>query len=352
MAYVGVSNTAVASLTAGAASWLYATTEALKLAGWVTVAWGGGSTTGGVQTYNNSLGGVTDTTLVSAATWNSAGAWKVLRDPSGTSGRQLFFGMGATGVTSNLVCVKYSKATGFGGNTGSQTATVWATTGAGGDGQIIWSSAGATDQTAVGSGFTKNFTGTGATGYVQAVASNTAENGVYSVYSWTYVTGTGVPTGFFCFEPVAAGSYNSADQDPCYQVCIGGASAPSALVKSYTALAVSYWNKFGLAGASYLTAAQIAVCVANNSSNSASLAFWPTTIGLNPYGGDVGFFPLMVGVVGQFPKGFTTGLVTGCSTQNNLDTFNLSTTTPKVCVYFEASTAYYVPWLQAVVPLV
>ena len=345
MAYVGVSNTAITSLTAGAASWLYATTQALKNAGWVTVAWGGGATTGGVQTYN--VSGVTDTTLVSVATWNSAGAWKVLRDPSGLSGRQLFFGMGT--LSSNTVAVKYSKATGFSG--GTQTAISWATTGASGDGQVLWS-AFATDALTVSSTGGKNFTGTGGTGYVQAVASDTAENGVYSIYSWTYATGTGVPTGFFCFEPVAAGSYNAADQDPCYQVCIGGASAPSALVKSYTALAVSYWNKFGLAGASYLTAAQIAVCVANNSSNSATVAFWPTTIGLNPYGGDVGFFPLMVGVVGQFPKGFTTGLVTGCATQNNLDTFNLSTTTPKVCVYFEASTAYYVPWLQAVVPLV
>jgi hypothetical protein len=346
MAYVGVTNTSVALLSQGAASWIYATTEALKSAGWVVVAWGGGaSAPASFLTYNVN-GVANDNTLVSVATWNSTGAWKVLRDPSGTSGRQLFFGMGT--ASSNLVAVKYSKATGFSG--GTQTAISWATTG-GGDGQVLWSAL-STDALTVSSASGKSFTGAAAAGYVQAVANNVAENGVYSVYSWTYVTGTGVPAGFFCFEPVAAGSYNSADQDPCYQVCIGGATAPSALVKSYTALAVSYWNKFGLAGASYLTAAQIAVCVANNSSNSASLAFWPTTIGLNPYGGDVGFFPLMVGVVGQFPKGFTTGLVTGCSTQNNLDTFNLSTSTPKVCVYFEASTAYYVPWLQAVVPLV
>jgi len=340
MAYVGVTNTSVPLLSTAAASWIYATTQSLKLAGWVTVAWGGGSTTGGVQTYSNVLGGVTDTTLVSAATWNSTGAWKVLRDPSGTSGRQLFFGMGT--ASSNLVAVKYSKATGFGGNTGSQTAILWATTGVSGDGQVLW--AAPTDDTSTtGSGNAKALTGSAAVGYVQAVASNTAENGVYSVYSWTYQATTGVPAAFFCVEAVAAGSYNAADQDPCYQVCT---AAPNTLIRTNNAIAVGYWNRYGLSGAAYLKNANI------SGTSSATTVMWPNTVGLNPYGGDVGFFPSIVGVVGQFPKGYSTGLVTGGTVQNACDTFNLSTVNPKVCVYYEATASFYVPWLQGVVPLV
>lgn len=345
MAYVGVTNTSVPLLSTAAASWIYATTKALIDANWVTVAWGGGSTTGGVATYDNSIGGVTDNVLVSAAAWNSTGAWKVLRDPSGTSGRQLFFGMGT--LNSNAVAVKYSKATGFGGNTGSQTATVWATTGAGGDGQVLWATP--TDDTSTtGSGNAKALTGSATAGYVQAVASNTAENGVYSVYSWTYQATTGVPAAFFCVEAVAAGSYNAADQDPCYQVCT---ATPATLVRGYNAISVGYWNKYGLSGASYLKSASIAATAAV-AFNGVYTTMWPSTVGLNPYGGDVGFFPSIVGVIGQFPKGFTTGLVTGGTVQNACDTFNLSTVNPKVCVYYEATASFYVPWVQGVVPLV
>jgi ATPase subunit of ABC transporter with duplicated ATPase domains len=60
----------------------------------------------------------------------------------------------------------------------------------------------------------------------------------------------------------------------------------------------------------------------------------------------------IVGVIGQFTKGFTTGLVTGGTVQNACDTFNLSTVNPKVCVYYEATASFYVPWIQGVVPLV
>lgn len=341
MAYVGVTNTSVPLLSQAAASWIYATTQSLKLAGWVTVAWGGGATTGGVQTYNVNATNATDTVLVSAATWNSTGAWKVLRDPSGTSGRQLFFGMGT--LNSNAVAVKYSKATGFGGNTGSQTATVWATTGASGDGQVLWATSAATDNGTTGSGFALALTGSATVGYVQAVASNTAENGVYAVYSWTYQATTGVPAAFFCLEAVAAGSYNAADQDPCYQVCT---AAPNTLIRTNNAIAVGYWNKYGLSGAAYLKNANI------SGTSSATTVMWPNTVGLNPYGGDVGFFPSIVGVVGQFPKGYSTGLVTGGTVQNACDTFNLSTVNPKVCVYYEATASFYVPWVQGVVPLV
>jgi hypothetical protein len=61
-----------------------------------------------------------------------------------------------------------------------------------------------------------------------------------------------------------------------------------------------------------------------------------------------------VGIPSRIPKGYTTGVSTFYTTHNLLDTFNLSTSDPKIVVYLAASglTSIAVPWLTNVIPTV
>jgi hypothetical protein len=345
MAYVGITNQAIGSTSASGATYLYAITAALKLAGWRVMAWGGGVTTGGYGPYDPS-GYATDP-LSSPAAWTSQTAWKVMKEPSpGTREFVFLVRTGSDGI------IKYSRASTFA--TGG-SATTCPTTG-GGDGRVLIGVG--SDATATGgAGTVGGLTGTVWPGYVQAVASDTAVNGVYGFWAWAYPAGgSNVGSSFMIQEPMGIGSTAPLDADPSAQVSFAGPASVAGVLGG--ANSWNYWQSYGLAGATYFTGQPTNVYAVQSTSTAALTLTFPFNAGAPLYGG-VPLYPSIVGgsLSGKiYPKGFTTGCVFVPTTQNFLDTFNLASADPRVVVQVTTSTTIplqmAVPWVTGVVPQV
>jgi hypothetical protein len=215
------------------------------------------------------------------------------------------------------------------------------------------------------------------TGYVSAVASDTASPGVYGAYAWYligYTVGPVANVRVALTESVAPGSTSSLDQDPTWRfgTSSGGATGTPANQLNpfqlggawYTneVLGISYWQAYGLAGEDYNTGGQTGFVA----SRTPALNNWTYTVNnfvsVSPYDGREPMYPLIVGQAGvasvgipsRIPKGYTTGVLTFSATHNLLDTFNLNTADPKIAVYLTANglVSIAMPWLTNVVPAV
>ena len=360
MAYVGSANNVV---TNSAGSYLYALKTALYGVNGV-----GGA---GWELVSNSTGapGFTPTNvdqLTTPALFGAANAWVRLREPTFPSqfARREYILQNSTANGANAI-IKYSRATGF--NTGG-SATVAPTTGVGGDGQVV---VGTGTDALPATALLAN--ATGATSYVAAIASDTPSAGIYGGYAWYLLGYTVGPVGnvkLVLTEPVAANSTSSLDQDPMWRFGTGTLSVGTQLDPGWMAgswysnqvQGIQYWQAYGIPAAppSYIRGGQCAFTALRQAGTSTwnyqSANFFQSS----PYDGTEPMYPLLVGQAGTpsisaaIPKGYTTGLATFAVTHNLLDTFNLSTTDPKIAVYLSASglVSLAIPWLPGIIPAV
>ena len=339
MAYVGLTNVTIAQ--GGAADFLYATYAALTSASWVTL----GSGTGAAGGYSSS-----GSLITSAATFNSNGAWVRMREPGGVGGREYVFMRGnSVSLPLQSAVIKYSRSDGF--VSGAAAATL-PHTGTGGDGKVIVGVG--TDITAViaASGSTV----CGATGYVQAVASTTATNGTYGFWTFQYAAATGVIGGIFCTEGVAPGSTPASDADPSWRLAVA-----SSTWWSNAAPGVSWWQGYNLAGETYITAGNLGFPGSSaNTMTTTVTTMSPTAnipFGVDPYDAKVSFFPFYIGKSATYPKGFSSGISFGLTSQNNLDVFNIATSEPRIAVNSVNNGSLpmpliVVPWVPNIIPVV
>ena len=344
MAYVGVTN--LSASQGGAADMLYAIYGAMLSASWSCL----GSGTGAAGGYSSS-----GSLITSAATFNSNGAWVRMREPSGAGGREYLMMRGSSALNA---LIKYSRSTGF--VSGSPAAAVAPHAGASGDGQVILGSG--TDTTATipasGSALLDN-----ATGYVHCVASDTANNGVYGFWAMKTAPATGILGSFFCSEAVQTGTTNAADQDPSWRA-VGGGATNSAQWWSASTPFISWWEKYGLAGATYRTGNHLfppTYMTALGTFSLGSVAtnaapFGGTFMGQDPYDpGKATFINLLmskynVGTPCTWPKGYTTGIQMGSTGQTLLDVFNYSTSEPRILI--NTTVSLVMPWVPNVAPIV
>jgi hypothetical protein len=354
MAYVGITNLGTPGQgSALAATYIYAITQALKTANWRVMAWGGGATTGGYAAYNPS--GVDDTAFDSVADWTSLNAWKVMKEPSPGTREFVFLVGNVTAGSANSGIVKYSRASTFA--FGSPSAIQCPTTG-GGDGVVLLGNS--TDALTVSNTqATPIIGGNAGTRYIQAVASDTAVNGVYGFWTWSYPAGgTNLGSTVLLQEPMAQGSTSSLDADPSAQFVMNSVNAISTLLGT-TGSFWGFWDQYGTASATRYNNQQSSGYVAQNASSGALTQVFPFGAGapVAAYGG----VPLYPGLVGGsfpsklYPKGFTTGTLFVPTTQNFLDTFNLASADPRVIIQVTPSTTIplqaAVPWVSGVVPV-
>ena len=297
MAYVGLTNVTIAQ--GGAADFLYATYAALNSASWVTL----GSGTGAAGGYSSS-----GSLITSAATFNSNNAWARMREPGGVGAREYILQRSTAATTA---VVKYSRADGFTG--GSPAAAVSPTST---DTRLI-----------VGGGTDASPTGVticGATGYVQSIASNTATNGTYGFWTFQYAAGTGTFGGILLTEGISPGSTPASDADPSWRLAVA-----SSTWWSNAAPGVSWWQGYNLAGETYITAGNLGFPGSSANTMTTTLTTMSPSanvpFGVDPYDAKVSFFPFYIGKSATYPKGFSSGISFGLTSQNNLDVFNIAT---------------------------
>jgi hypothetical protein len=329
MAYVGLTNVTIAQ--GGAADFLYATYAALTSASWVTL----GSGTGAAGGYSSS-----GSLITSAATFNSNNAWARMREPGGVGAREYILQRSTTATTA---VVKYSRADGFTG--GSPAAAVSPTST---DTKLI-----------VGAGTDASPTGVticGATGYVQAVASTTATNGTYGFWTFQYTAGTGTFGGILLTEGISPGSTPASDADPSWRLAVA-----SSTWWSNAAPGVSWWQGYNLAGETYITAGNLGFPGSSaNTMTTTVTTMSPTAntpFGVDPYDAKVSFFPFYIGKSATYPKGFSSGISFGLTSQNNLDVFNIATSEPRIAVNSVNNGSLpmpliVVPWVPNIIPVV
>ena len=331
MAYVGLTNVTIAQ--GGAADFLYATYAALTSGSWDCL----GSGLGAAGGYSSSGSLVT-----SAASFNSNNSWVRMREPGGAGGREYIFQRSTAATTA---VVKYSRADGFTG--GSPAAAVSPTST---DTRII-----------VGGGTDASPTGVsicGGTGYIQAIASNTAVNGAYGFWTFQYAATTGILGGIMMTEGISPGSTPASDADPSWRM--HSTNGTSWWSGSPGGTVLSWWQGYNLAGEVYITGASFGYPGFTGNNMATMSQMWPTAgapFGLDPYDGKSSFFPLYVGKPATYPKGYTSGVSWGTTAQNQLDVFNIATAEPRIAVAtnntnLTSMPLIVIPWVPNIVPVV
>lgn len=340
MTYVGLTNVTIAQ--GGAADFIYATYAALTSASWSTLASGTGAAGG----YSSS-----GSLITSAATFNSNGAWVRMREPGGVGKREYIFMRGSAAANA---LVKYSRSDGFvSGSPGAATAPH---TGASGDGKVIVGSGTETSAVIAGSGSAI----CGTSGYVQAIASDTAVNGTYGFWTFQYAAGTGVIGGIFLTEGISPGSTPTSDQDPSWRAASTSANWWNASSGGSTP---NWWQGYNLAGETYVTAGHFgfpSYVTTTIGAGTGPISICPTAgapFGLDPYDVKASFFPFYIGKTATYPKGFTSGISWGTTSQNQLDVFNIATSEPRIVVNSingnsTSMPLLVVPWVPNVIPTV
>lgn len=351
MAYVGSVNNANSG-TAGTA--LFAIKTALKLAGWTVISSGTG--TGGTASLGTPASPGTDLITTDTGTalgsFRVANAWARLREPGG--GTREYILQNGNATSSGNAIIKYSRATGFG--TGG-TATVSQTTG-GGDG-IVFLGTG-TDASPVQASLINS----SAAGYIHSIASDTPTSGVYGWWFIWYVNSDPSSTGLIGTEAVAPGSTPSADNDPSVRYFGTSLTVPStaiAQIGGFKAGAWSWWEAYGLPGAVYRTGCMPCPYLFYNRLDGGATnpigyyqSFPVGVTSLDPYTGRVPMLPMLLvqSTNNVLPKGFTTETLCFGTAQNGADTFNLSTSSPKIVASLSSIMKLAIPWVPNVVPLV
>lgn len=353
MAYVGSANVVVSN---GAGTYLHTLKSALVLAGWTVVSSGTGTagTTGAGDL------------LPTAASFGVANAWARLQEPTvlGGIGPREYILQNGPANNGTTAIIKYSRATGFG--TGG-TATLAPTTG-GGDGQVLIGAYGSTDASPTAALLAN------ATGFVAAVASDTASPGIYGGYAW-YLLGWaagGANLISVLTESVTVGSTSSLDQDPMWRYGTGAGTpvnpTPGFIGGAWYSnqiIGISYWQAYGIPAAppTYIRGAQAGFATVNQPGSTTYVRTTSNFISVSPYDGREPMYPLIVGQVGvptgyaipaSIPKGYTTGIATYATTHNLLDTFNLATADPKIAIANNTSPQVNLamPWLTNIVPAI
>ena len=339
MAYVGITNQP-ANVATPFADLYFALKEAMKLAGWTVLGSGTGTAGTGSGTYNPNGDCVTTVAL-----FNNPGAWVRLREP-GVGTREYIFHRGTVTYAYNG-SVHYSRATGY--TLGNPSAGVIPHTGVSGDGIICHSGNSVLEgsaQTAPQASPVFAIGPISAAGYTQAVASTAPVNGVYGFWAWQYTAGTGALTALVCSEGLAVGSTNSEDQDPSYRM-VGYVPAGYSIYRQDAPEVLSYWEAYSLSGkAVYRRGYLTTNCCAGPGGQS---LLFPIISGLDPYTSKASFYPSMISA-GAWPKGYTTGLMWGTTTQNSMDVFNISSDEPRI--HLGPVHGMSVPWVKNIIPLV
>lgn len=332
MAYGG-NNSYNQTIQFGSADYCYVIKEALLWAGWTLVASGGG--TG--FSYSTSVDQVPTLAL-----WNVVGAWCRLREPlNGSNPRREYVIM--RGSTATSMIIKYSRSAGFSGGAAAAGVLPTATDGVVWTGATLGGGSADANTTLPAQGAT---TSVASSGYISCVASNVATNGVYGFWLIAYTAGTGALATMLFTEGMSSASTPTQDQDPSIRQM-----ANSNFWNTDRNTSMQFWNIYGLAGQSYLTTTYFGGYLPCNAAVTANTSFmWPpnTPVGLNPYDSKINVYPLPVIPPSFNPKGFTSGLGCFSVTQNQLDTFNLTSSEPRIVV----APYFCVPWIQNVVPLV
>jgi hypothetical protein len=299
--------------------------------------------------------------LVDVVSCNAVEAWFRIREPGkediADPQREFVF---LKGSAAQSMLIKYSRASGF---TEGGLPRACPTTGPEGDGVVVSSSVGE-DETAISSSAATTFTGAGGQ-FVNVVVSDVPVFGVFPFYIWSYASATGACNAILLHEGVLPGTTSALDQDPTYRVMAGNATALGFLDVTAGTLG-DYWEAYGLPNAvhrrgnlgyatAYGTNAAPSGTAAIVPGANASRVFPPENVlGPSRYSGNPVTAPTLVGIGGQFPKGFSTGVMFGGFTaQNVLDTFNLSSSNPRIIAHYpNAREAIFLPWVPNVVPQV
>ena len=122
--------------------------------------------------------------------------------------------------------------------------------------------------------------------YYHVIAYSDAIGNVYSFHAFTVDTATGTQYhGFFC-EPMAAGTYPSADADPCVILCVANTTGWT-IAQLYTS-GVNGWYKMNLAGETWCQMCPYLYV-------AGSYTLLPNNVGLNHYDGKDNGFPILWG---------------------------------------------------------
>jgi len=300
---------------------------------------------------------IEDTVLAQIADCNTENAWFKIREPNQGGLRREFVFL--KGAGSNQLLIKYSRAGIF--SLGSASACSTAD-----DGVVISSTTG-DDSTAVNSSSAETFnTAVNSSNKINVVTSDTPVFGVFPFYIWTYRSVTGNCDSIIAHEGVLPGTTSELDQDATYRV-LGSGTADLLFLSQDSGNIGDYWEAYGLPNAvhrrgflGYTTAwgTNDSGSASSNvdafiASQNASRVFPPVSVlGLSPYSGSVVTAPTLVGIAGQFPKGFSTGITfSGFTAQNVLDTFNLDSSSPKIIAHYPgAREAIFLPWVTGIIP--
>lgn len=179
----------------GGFTWAYRLKEVLKLAGWIVKS----SSTG--LAYSSTADIIT-TSAAGAGGMSNNAAWYRITDPAQL--REIV--LQASGASGGSLRMLYSKSAKFTGGTPGTTRVPTAT-----DEQLLHG--GGTDA-APTYNFLPNHLGDLYRAHI--VAQSTPVGGVYGFWCSFSLTPSGaIGSGFFGCEPLAPGSYDAADTDPC-----------------------------------------------------------------------------------------------------------------------------------------
>lgn len=204
----------------------FALKETMKLAGWTVTKSSDGLTynSGGDQITHSGSG---------AGGMNNTNAHATLREPGGR--REICFQW----TTAMLCRIKYSALARFTGGTPSATRVPSAT-----DEQVIAGSG--SDATPTGASFFN-----AANVRYHIVCLDSPIGGAYAFYLWVMTTpGSTSQAGGFWLEPMAPGSYDALDVDPCI---IGAATGGGSFEASFLAGVGKTWLAYGTGSATFLT---------------------------------------------------------------------------------------------------
>lgn len=354
MAWVGTNSTNVSISQGGAADLLWAIKSALLEAGWRLMSYGGGASSGVYQAPNGDGSTAVADGLTTAADLNVNGAWFRMKEPgSTTAGRELIF---QRGDAATEVIIKYSKQSGFTGSDATYAVgEQYSPTTGGGDGQVVFGSTSATtDDITVRALY--GLAGVASSGYVQVVASDTADaNGVWTFYAWSYVS-TSSRTGCYLFgiDGLMPGSHHPSDADPCCLLRLDLTTSRNG--------AIRYWHGYGLSGGSWESIGRICYPGTHGSSQGLSYSlsyrhYASVFAPLSPYDNKVSTVPvgysLYVSIASASDskwKGMSAGIAKFDTNETTLRVFNTSSDNPKISILADYSNStnphgLLIPWV-------
>lgn len=295
--------------------------------------------------------------------FDEPGAWFRVREPaiinSEDPRREFVF---QKGVAGNGLLIKYSRASGFSEGGSAEDSP---TTGSEGDGVVVSSTTGTdADSTSSSSAAVFNVA-VNSSNRINVVVSSVPVFGVFPFYIWSYRNGTGECDSIVLHEAVLPGTTSELDQDPTYRVVASGGVALKFLDVDAGTIG-DYWEAYGLSNAVHrrgnlgfasgwgTNAAPTGSSTPRTQANTTRVFPPINVLGFSPYTNTVVSVPTLVGIGGQFPKGFSSGVsFSGFTNQNVLDTFNLTTISPRIIAHYpNAREAIFLPWVSNVVPQV